>query len=358
MSGGSELSSGAGLTPGAGGDVLAIDVHAHVLVPAAEGLVAKEPGLAEQRIVDARSMGTESSDVNRAQIDRLGAALTQVPARLAAMDAGRVELQVVSPMPVPHLWADAGLAERLSRTTNDGVLEHCARAPDRLLPVGYVPLQHPELAVRELRRAADAGFRGVQISTSAGPGRELDHPDLEPFWAAAAETGLAVLVHPWGCTLGERLDRYYLFNSVGNPTETALALSRIIFSGVLDRHPALRLWAAHGGGYLPTYLGRADHTWHVRPEARFCAEPPSTYLRRMWVDSLVYTPMGLRHLVEAVGHTSVTLGSDYPFDMSVPDPVDRLEAAGLTEEAVRAIRGENAARLLGLDLTDLGSAHH
>ena len=152
---------------------------------------------------------------------------------------------------------------------------------------------------------------------------------------------------PWGCTLGERLNAYYLFNSLGNPAETALALSRIVFSGLLERHPALKIWSAHGGGYLASYMVRADHAWAARPDARTTAQRPSALLRRTFVDSLVYTPEQLRHLVASMGAGQVTLGSDYPFDMGVEDPVDRLLAAGFDDATVTAIRGGNAARLLG-----------
>src|SRR3712207_4985477 len=114
-----------------------------------------------------------------------------------------------------------------------------------------------------------------QISTAAAPGRELDDPSLADFWAAAEELDTAVLIHPWGCTLGERLNAYYLFNSIGNPTETSLALSRILFSGLLERHPHLRVWSAHGGGYLASYVVRADHAWATRPDAHTTDQPPS-----------------------------------------------------------------------------------
>jgi aminocarboxymuconate-semialdehyde decarboxylase len=176
---------------------------------------------------------------------------------------------------------------------------------------------------------------------------ELDDPRLADFWAAAEDLNTAVLIHPWGCTLGERLNAYYLFNSVGNPTETALALSRIAFSGLLERHPSLRIWSAHGGGYLAGYMVRADHAWAVRGDARTTQRPPSVLLRRTYVDSLVYTPEQLRHLVTAMGASQVTLGSDYPFDMGVEDPVDRLLAAGFDQSTTDAIRGGNAVRLLG-----------
>jgi predicted TIM-barrel fold metal-dependent hydrolase len=232
--------------------------------------------------------------------------------------------------------------------TNEAVAGFCARQPGRLLPVGTVALQHPELAAEQLRHAVTAlGLRGVQISTAAAPGMELDDPRLAEFWAAAEDLNAAVLIHPWGCTLGSRLNAYYLFNTVGNPVETALALSRIIFSGLLERHPGLKIWSAHGGGYLPSYIVRADYAWSAREDARTTQRPPSELLRRTFTDSLVYTPEQLRHLVAVMGPGQVTLGSDYPFDMGVDDPVDRLAAAGLDDATVTAIRGGNAARLLG-----------
>jgi aminocarboxymuconate-semialdehyde decarboxylase len=154
-----------------------------------------------------------------------------------------------------------------------------------------------------------------------------------------------VFLHPFGCTLDARLDRYYLSNSVGQAVENAVALSHLIFAGVLDRHPGLRLLAAHGGGYLPTFLGRSDHAWEVRPEARGCAERPSSYIPRLWFDSLVHTPGALRALVAVAGSDRVLLGSDYPFDMGVTDPLDRLVAADLGPDDTQAIRGRNAAAL-------------
>jgi aminocarboxymuconate-semialdehyde decarboxylase len=144
------------------------------------------------------------------------------------------------------------------------------------------------------------------------------------------------------------LSAHYLGNTFGQPAETALALSHLIFSGTLDRHPGLRLLAAHGGGFLPTYMGRSDHAWSERPDARGCARAPSSYLRRIWFDALVYTPQALRHLVEAAGADRVVLGTDYPFDMGVTDPVERAAAVGLPAADVTAILSGNARTLLSL----------
>jgi aminocarboxymuconate-semialdehyde decarboxylase len=177
---------------------------------------------------------------------------------------------------------------------------------------------------------------------------ELSDPRLADFWARAEETGAVVFVHPFGCTLDERLDQWYLSNTVGQPTENAVALSHLVFSGVLDRHPGLRVVAAHGGGYLPTHIGRSDHAWRARADAHGCAHPPSTYLRRLYFDSLVHDPHVLRELVRVAGADRVLLGSDYPFDMGADDPLGALRAAGLPDIHHDAVRGANAAALLRL----------
>ncbi|NNN29753.1 amidohydrolase [Streptomyces sp. S3(2020)] len=323
-----------------------VDFHGHLAVPAADELVAGTPGLVAELAAEQRAHSPASLAVNRAQLQRLAPRLTSVRERLADLDAMGVDIQVVGPMPMHHYWADPDLALRLARTVNEAVAAHCAEAPDRLYGLGTVPLQHPDLAVALLDRAVtEHGLYGVSVSTTVD-GRELADPAHDAVWHKAEELGAVVFVHPWGCSLGERLASHYLGNTVGQPVETTIALSHLVFSGVLDRFPRLKLVAAHGGGYLPTYIGRSDHAWRVRQDARGCAEPPSAYLRRMWFDSLVYTPRALRHLVEEVGADRVVLGTDHPFDMGVEDPVARLDAAGLDPADRAAVAGGNALDLL------------
>ncbi|MER6812933.1 amidohydrolase family protein [Spirillospora sp. NPDC000708] len=333
--------------PGAAG-VPTVDVHAHVLLPQIEEAVAGAPGHAEHRELDARRNGPESLRVGGKMIGERFERLTRIEARLADMDAAGVDVQIVSPSPSHyHYWTAPDLARTVFTMANEATAAHCAQAPDRLHGLGLVPLQHPDLAVEALDHALTLGLKGVEISSHA-PGRELSDPELDPLWARAAASGAVVFLHPFGCTLDERLDRYYLSNIVGQPAENAVALSHLIFSGVLDRHPGLKVVAAHGGGYLPTYLGRADHGWRVRPEARACAEPPSAYLRRIWFDSLVYEPDALRALIAAAGASQVVLGSDHPFDMGVDDPLDRLRAALPPGPGLDAVRGGNAVALFDL----------
>ncbi|MEV5013540.1 amidohydrolase family protein [Streptomyces sp. NPDC053780] len=327
-----------------------VDVHAHVLLPEVEALVAGLPGQEEAKELDVRRNGPAALAVSGLMVRERIPRLTDAAVRLAAMNAQGVDVQLVSPSPSHyHYWADEDTAEKLYRLTNEATAAHCSAAPDRLRGLGLAPLQHPEQAVRALDHALQQGLAGVEISSHA-PGRELSDPAYEPFWTRAGETGALVFLHPFGCTLDERLDRWYLSNTVGQPVENAVALSHLIFSGVFDRHPGLRLIAAHGGGYLPTHIGRSDHAWSARSDAGAgCAHLPSSYLERLYFDSLVHDPHVLRELIRVAGADRVLLGSDFPFDMGTEDPVGALRSAGLSEADFHAVRGGNAAALLRKD---------
>ncbi|MFC7304636.1 amidohydrolase family protein [Streptomyces monticola] len=326
-----------------------VDVHAHVLLPEVDALVAGLPGHAEAGQLDARRNGPAALAVNGPMVGERIPRLTDPAVRLAAMDAQGVDIQLVSPSPSHyHYWADEETAEKFHRLANEATAAHCSAAPARLHGLGLVPMQHPEMAVRALEHALDQGLLGVEISSHAPGRRELSDPAYEPFWARAEESGAILFLHPFGCTLGDRLDHWYLSNTVGQPAENAVALSHLIFSGVLDRHPGLKLLAAHGGGYLPTHIGRADHAWRVRPDAQDCAHAPSSYLKRLHFDSLVHDPYVLRELIRVAGADRVLLGSDFPFDMGTEDPLGALRAARLPEADFDAVRGGNATALLRL----------
>jgi aminocarboxymuconate-semialdehyde decarboxylase len=260
-----------------------------------------------------------------------------------------VDIHAISVVPtLYHYWADAPLANDIVAAANSRVAAAVAEKPDRLAGLATVALQHPELAADQLRMAhTQLGLRGAEISASV-PGRDLSDRSLDPFWAAAEELGSFLFIHPWGCTLGSRLALGYLGNVIGQPAETTVALHHLVFGGVLDRFPSLRICAAHGGGYFPHYLGRADHAYQVRPESRLMARPPSEYLDTLRFDSLVYTDDALSRLVSIVGPDHVLLGTDYPFDMGVTDPVARIDALALPPASRDAIVGATAARLLSL----------
>ena len=328
-----------------------VDVHAHVMLEVVESLVAGQPGLAASRQRELASLGSRSAQENAAQAHDLQPRLTEVDARIEHMDATGVDAQLVSVSPAQyHYWAGPSLAREVCLAVNEGVRTHCASRPGRLTGLGAVPLQHPDLAVELLEHAMSLGLKGIEVSTYAlevdgGEPIELADPRLEPLWGRAAELGALVLVHPFGCTLGARLDRFYLANVVGQPLEHTVALSHLVFGGVFDRHPTLRLLATHGGGYLPAYLGRSDRAWHARSDAHTCAEPPSSYLSRIFVDSLVLDPDELSRLVARMGADRVLMGSDDPFDMGEDDPVGSVRRARLDEDDLASVVGGNAVRL-------------
>jgi aminocarboxymuconate-semialdehyde decarboxylase len=328
-----------------------VDMHAHILTPAVEKLVAEQPQKMAEPAIRLRTMGAASVEHNNRVMLRLaGPPLTDLDQRLTDMDRMGVDIQVLSPMPTQYYyWASRDLAAQIVALQNDFIAAACARHPDRLVGLGALAMQHPELAVAQLEDAVQRlGLRGFELSTQIGD-LDLSHPSLNPVWAKAAELGSLVFIHPMGCSLGDRLAPAYLSNSVGQPVETAVALSHLIFGGVLDRYVGLKVCAAHGGGYLPTYTGRADHAWRHRPDARTTAAPPSAYLRRIWFDSLVYSPTALRALIDQVGASQVVVGTDYPFDMGHYDIHALVSATpGLTTEERSAILGGTIERLLGL----------
>lgn len=347
-----DIASRLAAVPAPQGRSFTVDVHCHAIVPAVEALVAARPEKLAEPAQMLAALGEPSMRHNRERmLPDAGPRLVSLDRRLADMDAMGVDVQVVSPSPTQYYyWAEPDLAREVVRTCNEGIAAACGREPRRLVGLGTVALQHGALAAEQLESAVrELGLRGVEISSSAGA-LELDHASLAPFWAKAEALGCVVFIHPFGTTVGERLSRYYLQNTIGQPLETTIALSQLIFGGVLDRHPRLKLLAAHGGGYLPYYLGRSTHSRVVRPEASAPARPPIEYLKRIWFDSVVYEPETLRHLVELVGASQLVVGTDYPFDMG-SYRVHELVAAidGLGDDERRAVLGGTAARLFSLD---------
>jgi aminocarboxymuconate-semialdehyde decarboxylase len=327
-----------------------VDMHCHVITPGIEKLVAARPEKALEMAQLSRGMGAESMDHNtKIMLPAAGPKLTRLELRLEDMDAMGVDLQVISPSPTQYYyWADADLADVLVREQNEAIAALCQGHPGRLAGLGNVALQHADLAVRQLEYAVrQLGLKGVEISTAIN-GLDVGNPAFARFWDKASELGCVVLIHPFGTSLGDRLARYYLGNIIGQPLETTIALSDLIFSGTLDRCEKVKIVAAHGGGYLPTYIGRSDHGHTVRPEARRCRLAPREYLKRIWFDSIVYEPMALRHLIDRVGVSQVVVGTDYPFDMGHYSPHELVGAvAGIGQADRESILGGNALALIG-----------
>jgi len=298
------------------------------------------------------SAATSGSPVVAGPVDggsvslRVGAQEFRVPAAL--LDAGRqvvdadergLDRRALLAPPFTVLYElppDAGVA--WSRRVNEGIAGAADAHRDRLLGFATVPLQAGgDVAGGELAAAVgDLGLAGVEILTSVCGGA-LDTPELEQFWAAAADLGVPVFVHPHFVSGADRMARFHLRNLVGNPTETALTGAQLIAGGLLDRHPGLTVVLAHGGGALPHLVGRLEHGYLHRPELRDAARSPRAGLRSFYYDSVVFDPMVLRHLGEIVGYDRVVVGSDYPFDMAEDRPVEFVENAALPPHTVAGI---------------------
>jgi aminocarboxymuconate-semialdehyde decarboxylase len=210
-------------------------------------------------------------------------------------------------------------------------------------------MAHPHAAVAEAHRAADLGFPAVEIGADVH-GADLDNPRFEPIWSVLEELGLVVILHPAGFTEARRLTDYYLVNVIGMPLSTTLAVTRLILGGVFERHPGLRMVLIHGGGYLAYYPARVDHAFRHRPELRQHIDRlPSEYLTSLYFDLTVFEPAMVEILVGRFGADHVLLGTDYPFDMGLPDPLALIAETNLTGGDRELISGGNASRLFGLD---------
>jgi len=329
---------------------MTIDVHSHVAVPEAAKFVKPHLDVTTMPLV--RFATSDTKALNQQQDADRASRMTQYDERLADLDEMGIDLQVVKPPPPQCYYTlPVEIADRAARIINDGLAEYVARRADRFIAFGTVPLQDGAAAAVELERCVNQlGFKGVQILTNVA-GRELSHPSLAPFWAKAAKLGVLVVIHPNGFTQADRLSRFYFNNVIGNPLDTSIALHYLIFDGVLERHPDLKILAVHGGGYLAAYSGRMDHAWGARSDCRGdLPNPPSSYLEKVYFDSVVFTPHQLKHLVEVFGTANILMGTDYPYDMAESDPIGHIAtaAAELEAAAVAAIAGGNVRQLLKL----------
>jgi len=321
-----------------------IDIHAHAVSPDAAAFVRSHlPPPRDTATAETRELGAKQG---RDRAPRLA----NPAERMAELDAMGIDIQVVMPAPGQcyHQLAPE-VAAPAARLVNEGMAAFAAHKPDRLVPFGTVPLQAADAGVAELEHCARVlGFKGVQVLTNVG-GAELSDPRFAPFWAAAERLGLLVVIHPAGYTQPDRFSRFYFDNVIGNPLDTTVALHHLVMDGVLARHPALKLMAAHGGGFLPAYSGRIDHAWGARSDAHGALpEPPTTYLKRVFLDSVVFTPHQLAYLVQVFGAGKILMGTDYPFDMGEYDPIGHVAGAGLDDAAIAAICGGNAQALLAI----------
>jgi len=331
------------------GRSLRVDMHCHFLNRDAAAKVAHlNPAQYEPQIKFANALTRE---VNVKQMQDRGEKLATVELRLKDMDRMGIDIQAVSPAPQQtYYWTEPGLGLELSRMINERLAEIVGRWPDRFVALGTVPLQNVELAVSELERCVkQLGLRGVEINPNVA-GRDLTDPslNLDRFFAKARELDIVIFMHPIGFTQGERLMDHYFNNVIGNPLDTTLGTSRLIFDGVMEKHPGLKVVLPHAGGFLAHYWARMDHAWRARPDCRtVIKKAPSSYLKKFYFDTIAFDPEMLRNLIDKFGAQQVVLGTDYPFDMGEEDPVGLIGSVPRLSAAEKErIMGGNAARLL------------
>src|SRR5205809_4038041 len=318
-----------------------VDVHAHCAVPEALALMNLKllaPGSALPPLLH---MATQASE------------------RLRAMDEQGIDVEALSINPYWYK-ADRDLATQICRIQNEKLAEACAANPERFVAFATVALQHPDLAAQQLEDGVRKhGLRGAGIGGSVN-GEEISDPKFHPFWAKAEQLGVVVFIHPQPdgapAQLQQRLKgNGYLSNVIGNPLETTVALSHLIFEGTLDKFPGLKICAAHAGGFLPSYSGRSDHGCFTRPDR--CAggpygpikKKPSEYLKQMYYDTMVFTPEAVRHLAAEVGASQLLVGTDYPYPWTKTAVDLILDTPGVSDADKAAMLGGTAMKLLGIN---------
>jgi aminocarboxymuconate-semialdehyde decarboxylase len=318
--------------------VKTVDVHAHCAVPEALALMNLKLG----------------GPALRTELDMASA----VSVRLQAMDEQGIDVEALSINPSWYK-ADRELARQVCKLQNERLAQACAANPERFVAFATVALQHPELAAEQLEEGVKKyGLRGAAIGGSVN-GDEISDPKFHPFWAKAEQLGVLVFIHPQGTGAPAELQQRfkgngYLGNVIGNPLETTIALSHLVFEGTLDKFPGVKICAAHAGGFLPSYAGRSDNGCLTRPD--ICPggpfgpikKKPSEYLKQMFYDTMVFTPEGVRHLVAEVGVSQLLVGTDFPYPWTKTAVDLILDTPGLSDADRSAILGGTAMKLLGI----------
>lgn len=328
-----------------------VDVHAHVIPPALVAMMRS--GSAPDGITLDESGPVPWVVHRQGYRYPLLDAFHDVPARLAQMDGAGTDFAVLSIAPPLFLyWTEVEGAASAARTINDAIAAMVAAVPARFAGLATLPMQNPGAAVTELRRCVgELGMRGAQIGPHIND-TPLDHDSLRPVLNTAQELGVPLVLHPYYVGSSPCLDDFYLTNLQGNPWQTALSASRLILSGTLDALPDLDLVLVHGGGHLPYQIGRLDHGYRVRPEAKLPAHQPSHYLRRFHYDTLTHSTSSTSWLIERVGADRVLFGTDVPFDMGGGSFSEQLAGFNGSDDEVRAVASVNADRLFALTGVD------
>jgi aminocarboxymuconate-semialdehyde decarboxylase len=326
---------------------IAIDIHAHMMHPDVYAVTAGHSAFGKS-VLDP-TLGPEAKAKAKERSDFVVAKMSDATGRIADMDRMGVDTQVLSASLVHQCtyWAEPAESLRLEQQLNDRVAEMVASNPRRLIGLGTVPLHAPELAAREAARCMrDLNLHGFNISTTAGD-MEIGERRLWPFWEKAAEHNAVVYIHPAG-NPSPRFEKHFLWNSVGQNFEEAMAIASLMYEGVLEIFPSIKICISHGGGYMPLCMGRITRNYLEKPTTRVnMKKSPDEYLRQLYYDSCVYDHDVLHHLVEKVGASQVILGSDYPFGERKPIEFVRA-TTGISDADKEKIIGLNAAAMFAI----------
>lgn len=323
-----------------------IDVHTHILTQETAALITRE-GVKVSIVPDA--------DGAHATLDVAGTVYRPFPRggydldqRLRDMDGTHVDMQVLSATPQTYLYnVDPALGLATAMIQNDQIAKHIAAHPTRFLGIATLPMQAPEKAAEELRRAVTKlGLKGTMFASNI-MGKNLDDPSFEPVWTTAEQLGAFVFIHPNNVAGADRMKSYYLNNLIGNPLDTTIAAACLIFGGVMDRHPKLKICLAHGGGFTPYQAARWEHGWQVRPEPKKnVSRRPENIAQRFYYDTILHSAQVLEFMIGHVGKDRVLLGSDYPYDMGMLDCVEHVRGLSVSDTVKHAILHDTAQRLL------------
>ena len=329
-------------------NVRTIDTHTHVLTEETAALLRKEAPKVAVTItpVDAESATLDVASVVYRPFPRGGFDLAR---RLHDMDAMGVDVQVLSATPQTYLYnQDASLGTTTAAIQNDQIGKLVKQNPQRFMGIATLPMQAPEKAADELKRAmTKLGLRGTMFASNI-MGKNLDDPSFEPVWATAEELGAFIFIHPNNVAGVDRMKSYYLNNLIGNPLDTTIGAACLYFGGVLDRYPKLTVVLAHGGGFTPYQAARWEHGWHVRPEPKKnIAKQPVDIAKRFYYDTILHSAPVLEFMIERVGADHVMLGSDYPYDMGMMDCVKHVRSLKISDADKTTILSTCAQALLG-----------
>jgi aminocarboxymuconate-semialdehyde decarboxylase len=333
---------------------LTVDLHNHMRIRAADEIV--KPYLKKDDNIALSLADAKSAEIYRKQHADRAMAWTDVPTRLADMDKMDLDVMAISCLPTQFFYGvETSVGVESRQAINDGISAAVKTNPDRFVGLGTLPMQDTDKALKELDRCVNTlGFRGIQIGAKVEK-EELSAERFEPLWARCQELDVPIFIHP-SSFVSDRFGRFHLANTIGNPLDTTVAVHYLIFDGVMARYPKIKFYLSHGGAFAAAYGARMDHAFGARLDCREkIDELPSTYLKRFYVDTIVFSVDQLDYLIKKFGADHVALGTDYPADIGEYDPVEHVyQVEGLSETDREKICGLNALRLMNLDAGRFG----